>query len=248
MKELFNTLLFEPLYNALVLLIDIIPGADVGFAVIALTIIVKLILFPLSKKAVYAQIKMREIQKPLDDLKNKYKDNREEMGKAMLDFYRENKINPFSGILLIFIQIPVILALYWVFLKGGLPEINQSILYSFIPTPEKVDMEFLGFFNIAESKGVILALLAAISQHFQARFSFPKQPEIKKGEKPSFKEDLMRGMGIQIKWILPIVIFFISYGLVSAISLYWFISNIFAIGQELYIREKIRKPAEKKEI
>ncbi|MDA8611255.1 YidC/Oxa1 family membrane protein insertase [Candidatus Pacebacteria bacterium] len=244
MKELFNNLLFEPLYNALVFLIDIIPGADVGLAVVVLTIIVKLILFPLSKKAVHTQIKMRDLQKPLDELKEKYKNNREEMGRAMLELYKKHKINPFSGILLIFIQIPVILALYWVFLRGGLPEINTSILYSFVPAPDYVNMEFLGFLNIAEAKGFILALLAAVSQHFQARFSFPKQPPAPKGEKPSFKDDMMRGMGIQIKWVLPIVVFFISYGLISVVALYWVVSNLFAIGQELYIREKIKKPAE----
>lgn len=244
MKELFNTTLFEPLYNALVFLIDIVPGADAGVAVVVLTIIVKLILFPLSKKAVHTQIKMRDLQGPLDELKEKFKNNKEEMGRAMLDLYKKHQINPFSGILLIFIQIPVILALYWVFLQGGLPEINQALLYSFVPSPDFVNMDFLGFLNIAESKGVILALLAAISQHFQARFSFPKQPKIKKGEKPSFKDDMMRGMGVQIKWVLPIVVFFISYGLISVIALYWTVSNLFAIGQELYIREKIKKPLE----
>lgn len=255
MKELFNTLLSEPLYNALVFLIDIIPGGDVGFAVIILTIFVKLILFPLSKKAVRTQIKMRELQEPLDNIKEKYKNNKEEMGRAMLDIYKKNKINPFSGIVLILIQIPVILALYWVFLRGGLPVINLERLYSFVPAPEIVNMHFLGFLNIAESKGVVLALLAAVTQHFQARFSFPKQDKKKEEEKykkdknisnkPSFKDDLMKGMGVQVKWVLPIVVFFISYGLISVIALYWSVSNMFAIGQELYIREKIKKPAEK---
>lgn len=244
MKELFNTVLFEPLYNALIGLIDIIPGGDVGFAVIALTIIVKLILFPLSKSAVRTQLKMRDLQKPLEDIKEKYKDNREAMGRAMLDLYRENKLNPFSGFLLILIQIPVILALYWVILKGGLPAINESILYSFIPAPTEINMEFLNIFHISEAKSIVLALLAAVSQHFQARFSFPKQEPKPKSEKPSFQEDLMRGMGVQVKWVLPIFVFFISYSLASVVALYWVVSNLFAIGQELYIRKTIRRPAE----
>jgi len=246
MKELFNTIFFEPLYNALVGLIDIIPGGDVGLAVIALTIIVKLILFPLSKNAVRTQIKMRELQKPLEEIKEKYKDNREDMGRAMLDLYKENKLNPLSGFVIILVQIPVILALYWVILKGGLPVINESILYSFIPSPEQINMEFLNLFHISESKSIILALLAAVSQHFQARFSFPKQEPKPKGEKPSFQEDMMRGMGVQIKWVLPIFVFFISYSLASVVALYWFVSNLFMIGQEIYIRETIKKPAEQK--
>lgn len=245
MKELFNDLLFVPLYNTLVFFIDIIPGGDVGFAVIALTLLVKFVLFPLSKSAVRTTIKSREIQGELESLKEKYKDNREELGRAMLELYRKHQINPFSGIALIFIQLPVILALYWVIYKGGLPVINLDLLYSFISAPENVDMTFLGVFHIAEAKSVTLALLAAITQHIQARLSFPKQTEEQKTEGPSFQADLMKGMQIQIKWVLPVFVFFTSYFLISVVALYWTVSNIFGIGQEIYIRETIKKPAEK---
>lgn len=250
MKELFNDLFFIPLYNTLIFFVDIIPGGDVGFAVIALTLVVKFILFPLSKSAVRTSIKSREIQPELEELKEKYKDNREEMGRAMLELYRKHQINPFSGIALIFIQLPVILALYWVVYKGGLPAINADILYSFIPSPTNVDMTFLGVFHIAESKSFVLALLAAVTQHIQARLSFPKITDDTKpkSDKPDFKTDLMKGMQIQIKWVLPIMIFGISYGLISVVALYWTVSNLFGIGQELYIRETIKKPAEKKKL
>lgn len=244
MKELFNTALYEPLYNGLIALIDVIPGGDIGFAVIILTVVVKLILFPLSKKAVRTQFKMRELQKPLDELKKKYKDNKEEMGRRMLELYKEHQVNPFSSFIVIFIQLPVILALYWVFLKGGLPTINTDILYSFVPEPTHINVKFLGLFDLTASKGIILALAAAITQHFQARFSFPKPEPKKEGEKPSFQEDMMRGMSVQIKYVLPIFVFFISFSLVSVVALYWTVSNLFAIGQELYIRKHIKRPAE----
>lgn len=246
MKELFNDLLFIPLYNTLILLVDIIPGGDVGFAVIVLTLIVKFILFPLSKSAVKTSIKSKLIQGELEEIKTKHKDNREEMGRAMLDLYKRNGINPFSGILLIFIQIPVILALYWVVYKGGLPMINTDLLYSFVNTPQSVDMTFLGVFHIAESKSITLALLAGVTQHIHARLSFPKQDIKEKlpGDKPDFKEDLMKGMQIQIKWVLPIMVFAFSYGLIAVVALYWTVSNLFAIGQELYIRKTIKKPSE----
>lgn len=250
MKELFNDLFFIPLYNALVFLVDVIPGGDVGLAVIALTLIVKFVLFPLSKSAVRTSIKSREIQGELEELKTKHKDNREELGRSMLDLYKRNQINPFSGILLVFIQLPVILALYYVVSRSGLPSINSNLLYSFVSAPTNVDMTFLGIFHIAESKSIALALLAAITQHIQARLSFPKPTDADKkkpkSDKPDFKEDLMKGMQIQIKWVLPVMIFAISYGLISVVALYWTISNLFAIGQELYIRETIKKPAQKK--
>jgi YidC/Oxa1 family membrane protein insertase len=247
MKELFNLFLFDPLYNSLVFLINVIPGADVGVAVIVLTIIVKLILFPLSIKATRTNLKMKLIQKPLEEIKLKYKDNREEMGRAMLALYKEHKINPLSSFVVLLIQIPVVLALYFVFLKGGLPVINGEILYSFIHNPEIINMHFLGLVNVGESKSVVLALLAALTQHLQARFAFPKPEKKPEGHKNSFQEDMVKGMGVQIKYVFPFIIFFVSYSLISVAALYWTISNIFAIGQELYIRKTIRKPEEERE-
>lgn len=246
MKELFNVLLFQPLYNTLVFLIDIIPGADVGLAVIALTIIVKLILFPLSAQAVRAQIQMKVIQKPLKDIQEKFKDNKEQMAQAMIDLYKKYKINPFSGIVVMLVQIPVILALYWVFLRGGLPEINTGLLYSFVPTPENVDMHLFGVFDVSKANNIVLALLVSISQYFQASFSFPKQEPRDPSKPATFQEDMMRGMQVQVKYVLPVIIGFVSYGLISVVSLYWVVSNLFAIGQEIYMRNHVRKPEEEK--
>lgn len=239
-KELFYTILFNPLYNLLVYLIDVIPGADVGVAVMVLTIIVKLILFPISKTAVRTQMKMKVIQEPLKEIQEKYKDNREEQARKMLDLYKEHKINPLSSIVLMFIQIPVILALYWVFSKGGLPNINQDILYPFVGYPEVVNMHFLGLIDISHTKVFIIAFFAALSQFFQAKFVIPKPPERKEGEAPSFKDDLARGMSMQMRYVLPLFTFFISYFFIAVIGIYWTISNLFAIGQELYIRKSIR--------
>jgi len=243
-KEIFNTVLFVPLYNALVALIDIAPYSSVALAVVALTIVVKLILFPLSISSVRTQLKMKIIQKPLKDIQKKYKDNREELGRKMLELYRENNINPFAGFFLILIQIPVIFALYWVFARGGLPTINPDLLYSFIPFPEYANMNIFGFINVGESKSIFLAFLAAITQFFQARFSFPKPEPRKKGEQ-SFQDDLMRGMSVQVKYVLPLIIFGISYTLISVVALYWTVSNLFGIAQELYVRKHIRKDDDK---
>jgi YidC/Oxa1 family membrane protein insertase len=249
MKSLFNNFLYEPLYNALIFIIGNVPWADVGIAVVILTVVVKLILFPLSIKAVRTQVRMKIIQKPLEKIKEKYKNDREAMGREMLALYKNNKINPFSGFLLILIQIPVILALYWVFLRAGLPDINTDILYSFVNLPETINMNFLGFINVGEPKSLILALLAAITQFFQARFSFPKvaEEDKPKTDKPSIQADVMKGMSFQIRYVLPVVIFFIAYSLIAAAALYWTVSNSFAIAQELYVRRKIRRPEEERQ-
>ena len=117
MSYLFNLFFYEPLYNGLIFLIGVLPRADIGIVVVLFTCIVKLILFPLSKKSVLTQIRMKEIQPELDAIKEKHKENKQEQALKVMALYKERKINPFSGILLIFIQIPIIFALYFVFFK-----------------------------------------------------------------------------------------------------------------------------------
>jgi len=234
----FTTILYQPLYNGLVYLIDIIPFADVGLAVIAFTCIVKLILFPLTKSAVRTQIEMRNIEPEMASIKEKYKNDKQEQAKKMLELYREKKINPFSSFFVILIQLPIIIALYQIFLKSGLPSITVDLLYSFVPVPEKVSMLFLGFFDITK-RSILLAVITGVTAYIQAHFSMPPTPP--KSEKPSFKDDLARSMNIQARYVLPLFMFIVGYTVSGAVALYLITSNIFTIGQELVIRRKYKK-------
>jgi YidC/Oxa1 family membrane protein insertase len=125
---LWHTIIYNPLYNALIFLLDIVPGADIGIAVIILTVFVKVLLFPLAHKVARTQATINQIQPQLDKLKDKYKDNKQEQTIKTLELYKKNGINPFFGFLVILIQLPIILGLYFVFYKGGLPSINMDIL------------------------------------------------------------------------------------------------------------------------
>ncbi len=236
MTGIFHNLFYKPLYNGLIVLFDLIPWFDAGVIVILFTIIVKLLLFPLSKKAVVAQVEMRKIEPELTKIREKYKDDKQEQARKTMDLYRERKINPFSSILTILIQLPIIFALYFVFLKSGLPEINTSLLYGFIPSPQNINMSFLGLVDIAQ-KSYILALLAGVSSFFQLRFSIPPYKPPKTSE-PSFKNELARSMNLQMRYVFPVIVFFISYNISGAIALYWFTSNVFALAQEMFIKRK----------
>ncbi len=235
--SLFNTVIYEPLYNGLIFLIDILPGANAGFAVLLLTVLVKLLIFPLSKSAVETQMKVKEIDPEIKKIREEHKTDREAQARALMALYRDKKINPFSSIFLILIQIPIILGLYFVFLRGGLPDINTDILYAFVPTPEMVNMQFLGFIDIA-GKSVLLALTAGISQFIQGKLMIPPMPPKKTSGKPSLKDDLARSMNVQMRYVLPVIVFFIAWQISAAIALYWTTSNVFTIGQEFAIRRK----------
>ncbi len=231
----FFTIFYQPIYNTLVFLIDIIPGGNVGVAIIILTIAVRAVLLPLSHKSVVSQGKMRAIAPHVEKLKEQYKDNKQEQARKTMALYKEHGINPFSGLLLVLLQLPIIFALYFVFFKG-LPNLNTEILYSFISAPATTSMVFFGI--MLSKKSIILALLAAITQYYQIKLSIPPMAPAEKGAKPSFKDDFARSFNLQIRYILPVVVFGISYSISAAVALYWATSNLFSIGHELYVKRK----------
>lgn len=236
---IWHTFFFDPVYNGLVFFIDVIPGGDVGLAIIATVIIVKTILLPLSIKAAKTQRIMREIEPKLKELKEKFKDKREEQAKAMMDIYKEAKINPLASIGLIFLQIPIVIALYFSVSKGGgvtLPNINLDILYSFIAAPSVVNMNFLGIVDIA-GKSLVLAVLAGVTQYFQVKVSMPAISPKDPNAAPNFKDDFARNMQLQMRYMMPVIIFFVAYAVSASIALYFFVSNLVAITQEFYIKK-----------
>jgi len=238
-SALFNTLIYNPLYNGLVFLLGAFPFIDVGVAVILLTLVVKLILFPLSRTAVRTQVALRALQPELEDIKKKHKKNTQAQAQATMDLYKKNGINPFSGFFLILVQLPVIFALYFVFLRGGLPEINVDILYSFVNVPGSVDMSFLGFLDIT-ARSVGLALITGATQYVQISLATPKQqtPQKKDG---SFSSTFAQSMQFQMRYVMPIIVTVIAYTLPAMIGLYWTTSNLFTIGQELVVRRSISR-------
>jgi len=237
-SNIFHSFFFDPIYNGLVFLIAHFSWMDMGIAVILITVLIKLILFPLTKKSIKIQIKTKELEPELKKIKEEYKDNKEEQARQIMDLYKKNHLNPLSGFLVILIQLPIIFALYFVFLKGGFPEINMDILYSFIKVPQEVNMQFLGLINMTE-KNIILALLAGISQYIQFQLMLPKMELKAKNHQKTFKDDLMRSMNTQMRFVMPIIVFFISYSLPAAIALYWITSNVFMIFQEIFVKRKM---------
>src|ERR1035437_10500075 len=149
-SSVFNTLIFQPFYNGLILLINLLSFFDAGVIVIIFTIIIKVILLPLSIKASKSALQMKSIEKDLNAIKEKHKDNKEEQTKQTIEYYKVNNINPFAGIFVLLIQLPIIIGLYRVFLVSGLPVVNKSLLYSFVVAPLGVNMVFLHLTNIAQ--------------------------------------------------------------------------------------------------
>jgi len=236
----FATVFYQPLSNTLVFLLSVIPGANVGVAIILLTLIVRGALLPLSHKSSKSQVKMRSLAPHLEKIKETHKDNKQEQARKVMELYKEHGVNPFSGCLLLIVQLPIIFALYFVFFKG-LPHLNKEILYSFVSFPDAINTGFLGVDLLKQS--VLFALLAAITQYYQIKLSMPPvppAPSLKEG-KPSLKDEFARSFSLQMRYMLPFIVFGASYYISAAVALYWTTSNLFSIGHELFVKRKAEK-------
>jgi YidC/Oxa1 family membrane protein insertase len=238
MSGIFHTFFYQPLYNGFIYFMDVVPGIDAGVAIVLFTILIKLVLYPLSRKATIAQVLMKKLEPELNSIKVKHKDDKQLQAKLTMELYKREKINPFGSILPMIIQIPIIFALYYIFLRSGLPDINSDLIYSFTARPEFINMNFLGLINITQ-KSVILALLAGVSSFFQMKFSLASQGVPQQGSDGSFQSELARSMNMQMKYVFPVIVFFISYKISGVVALYWFTSNLFTLAQDYYIRTKL---------
>jgi len=168
--------------------------------------------------------------------------NKEEQAKQTFLLYKKYGTNPFSGCLVILLQLPVIFALYYVFYKGL--AIDPDKIYSFIQTPAILHTNFLGLIEMGQ-KSIVLALFAGLTQFIQGYLATPIKSKVEivtgvdASTQKTFQEQLSDSMQMNVRYILPIFVGFIAWQISAAVALYWITSNIFTIVQEWYIRRQL---------
>lgn len=220
---MFQTFFYQPVLNLLVFLYNIVPGHDLGVAIILLTIIVKLILYPLAQKSIQSQKAMQELQPKLNDIKKQFANDKEKMSRAMMDLYKNNKVNPFSSCLPLIIQMPFLFAVFRVF-RDGLSNGSLDLVYPFITRPEQIHSITLGFLDLSATGNMYLALLVGVAQFWQGRMMITKRPEIK--TEGSKDEDMTAIMNKQMMYMMPVMIAFFSYSFPAGLALYWLVNTL----------------------
>lgn len=228
----FHVVFYNPIYNALVALVAAVPGGDVGVAVILLTLIIQVILLPFSLSAARTQVAMKGLEPKLKDLKEKHKGDKEKEALATLELYKQERVNPFASILMALVQIPVMLALYWVFYYEPLTSLNLSRLYAFTPLPHVTSLFFLGIVNLA-GKSFVLAGLAGVTQYALALLM--PSPVSTGGT----QGDFAKIMNLQLRYVFPVLIAVIAYSTSSAIALYFVVLNVARIIQQWYVNKEV---------
>ena len=231
MSQIFHVIFYQPILNLLVFLYNIIPGHDIGLAIIAMTIIIKLILLPLSKQSIKSQKSLQNLQPKIDEIKKKYVNSKEEQGRAMMQLYKQEKVNPFSSCLPLLIQLPFLWAVFIVF-KQGLSNQAFTNIYSFISQPGVINPVSLGLVDLSKPN-IVLAILAGAAQFWQAKMMVTKRPEVK-GE-GSKDEDMMAIMNKQMIYMMPILTVVIGMTFPGGLALYWLVTTVLTALQQLYL-------------
>ncbi len=243
--------LFRPLLNLLVYLYDVLPGADIGVAIIVLTLIVKFALLPLSRQSIKSQKALQDLQPQLENIKTKYKNDKEKQSKELMQFYKKNKVNPFSSCLPLLVQLPILLALYRVFREGLSNPEELSFLYSFVPHPGVIDPMSFGAFDLSQPS-LMLAIFAGAFQFVQSWMMIRKRKEDNKDKKlnkkkPRSPEQMTSAMTTQMTYIMPILTVFIAMSLPAGLAFYWITVTIFSIIQQWHILYGKKKDDKKKD-
>lgn len=224
----YNEAIYRPILNLLVGLYNVFPIQDIGLVIIVVTIIIRIILAPFMHKSLKGQRDLSALQPKMNELREKHKEDREAQAKAMLDLYKEHKVNPLSSCLPVLLQLPILLALFHVFRRA----LNGSLdgLYNFIPNPGTLDPYFLGLVDLSHPN-FIFAILAGVAQYWQSRMIIKWQGTNRNNDTTT------QMMNVQMTYILPIISIVIAWTLPAGLPLYWIVTTLFAVGQQYYIQK-----------
>ena len=253
LKMIAKAVLYQPLYNALIFFAWLVPDHNVGWAIILLTILVRIVLYPLNASMIKSQKALAGIQPEMDRIKKEYKDDQQAQTKAVLELYQSRKINPFGSCALLFVQLPILWILYRVF-TVGLDTSHFALLYSFVPRPAAIQTIFLGINLVKPS--ILIGVLAGIAQFFQSRQLMASQPKPAAGKAADPAAAAQAAIAKQSMYLFPLLTIFISARFPAALALYWLTTTLAMVAQQWWmgrdsaavgseVSVTVRKPAKK---
>lgn len=222
MNVIWNNFFYLPLFNLLLFLSHLLFN-NLGLGIIALTVLMRLILLPLSLPTMRYTKKMQDLKPAMDALKKQYGKDKKRLMEEQARLYKEHGVNPLSGCLPNIIQIAVVITLYQVFIHGlQVTEVSSQFLIWDITKPDKF---------------YIIPLLAGISQFIYSAMLTPaveKHPEKVAGEDKESVEDMASTMQSQMLFLMPIMTTMIGVALPSGLGLYWVVSTVMQVIQQYY--------------
>jgi YidC/Oxa1 family membrane protein insertase len=247
----WGTFLYQPIYNSLIYLVSIVPNYNLGIAIILLTIILRSILFIPSQRGLESQRKLQDLQPRIKKIQEKFKGNQEKIAQETFALYKEYKVNPFGSCLPLLIQLPILIALFYVIQTGLNPD-NVHMLYEPLKGFDLslVDSNFFGLLDLQKIDIFALPLIVAALQFFQMKLSMTKKKkdeEKNKDDKKKSAGDEMQMASQMMIYVMPVMIALFTASVPSGVGLYWGTSTVFGILQQLYVNKKVSGKHKKNE-
>ena len=236
MASLFNVVLYQPIFNLFIGLYNILPGHDLGVVIFVLTVLVRLALYPLTTSSIKAQKSMQELQPKMEAIKKEFPNDKQKQAEATMALYKTHKVNTLTSCLPMLVQLPFLLALFWV-LRDGLASQNLGAnLYPFVHNPGALNPLSFGSFDLAKPS-IALSVLAGLAQFFQAKtLSVKKAP--KEAGAGAKDEDMAAMMNKQMLYVMPVMTVLIGVKFPAGLTLYWFLSTALMLAQQLFMFRK----------
>ena len=254
--DLFNLIFFGPIINTLVLIYQAfaalhIPGA-LGFAIIILTVLIRLLVWPLMNTQIKATKKMADLKPHLDELKKTHKDDRQALAQAQMALYKQHGVNPAGGCLPALVQIPIFVALYQAIINiipgagGNLDYINNLLYFPQFKLPSHIDPNFFGLnlgakpfeFGKYGLPIVLIPVVTALLTFVQSKMMMPRPLKHHLGESTKEKkekekmEDTMSAVQSQMVYLMPIMIGYFAFTFPIGLAVYWNVYTILGIIQQ----------------
>lgn len=234
---LYHVIFYQPIFNALIFIYNILPGHDLAVAILVLTLVVRLVLWPLSRRMVESQIAMQELQPKIAALKSKYP-KKEDLAAATMRLYKEEKVNPASSCLPLLIQLPFIIALFSA-LHSGIDSSSLGDLYLFIHNPGTLNtVSLFGLLDV-HKPNILLSVLLGAAQFWQGHMLLRKRPKVEKGAEGAKDEDFAVMVNQQMAYIMPIVFVFITYNWPAGATLYLLATTVLSALQQLQVKRRV---------
>ena len=241
MGNIFNAILIAPLVNALFFIYGIIPGHDFGLSIILLTILIRLVLWPLANKQLHSQKKMQSLQGDIAKVREKAAGDKQKESAMLMELYKEKEVNPFSACLPTLLQFPILIAMFVVFKKstGSISGVEQ-LLYEPVKNLHYIQQvisgqipfntDLFGLINMAKPS-ILLAIIAGVTQFAQVKMITPKKQK-------SNVKDSQAQMTAMMNYTFPALTVFIAWSLPAALPTYWIATNMVAIFQQWLVMRK----------
>ncbi|MEK7528696.1 MAG: YidC/Oxa1 family membrane protein insertase [Patescibacteria group bacterium] len=238
-KKTWDAILFQPIYNALIFLITLTPGKSLGTAIILLTLVIRLILLVPSQHAMQSQRKMQEMQPKLEHIKKKFAGNQERIAKETMELWKSHKVNPFGSCMPLLVQFPILIALYYVISTGLNPD-NVHLLYTPLKNADLTSIHtiFLNILPLTKPNLFVLPILIGLLQFIQIKLSMLRRS---KPDKPDAHPNEMETVNKTMLYIMPVMIAVFTASVPAGVGLYWGISTLFAVGQQLVVNRAALK-------